>query len=177
MAATTHPYDSLLKEAFSSFGEDLAASGWRGKENDCVNRFALGHLLPRCGTSVLRHPTQIGIEVGVPQPPGVGIKGAARKDLVIWPEPWMSTWSEAWLPIHLPAVVMEWKLCHAAKPLIGLRHCTDWVRSFAEWQPRALGLTVVVDLDARKHRLLVGRYYQNDQRPLWFRFPVLRSES
>ena len=169
MPATGHPYDGLLEEAFSSFGDDLATSGWRGKENDCVNRFALGHLLPRCGAGVLRHATQIGIEVGVPQPPGVGIRGAARKDLVIWPEPWMSTWSEGWRPVHLPAVVMEWKLCHASKPLTGIKHCTRWIQSFAEWQPTALGLTVVVDLDVRKQRLLVGRYIRGGQQPEWIR--------
>jgi hypothetical protein len=72
----------------------------------------------------------------------------------------MSTWSESWRPVHLPVVVMEWKLCHATKPLTGFGHCTRCVESFAQWQPTALGLTVVVDLDARKHRLLVGRYFQ-----------------
>ena len=95
-----------------------------------MNRFAHGHLLPRCGTGALRHATQVGIEVGVPQPPGVGTRGAARKDLVIWPEPWMSTWSEDWRPVHIPVVVMEWKLCHARKRLVGCKHDQLWVKAF-----------------------------------------------
>ena len=165
--AEKHSLEPMLREAFTAFAEELATSGWRGKENDCVNWFAHGHLLARCPASSFRHPTQIGIEVGVPQPPGVGQKGAAKKDLVIWPEPWMSTWTADWRPARIPTVVMEWKLCHARKRLIGCAHDRRWVEGFARWQPGSLGLTVIVDLDARKHRVQVGRYFKNDAEPNW----------
>jgi hypothetical protein len=162
-----HALEPMILDAFRSFTEDLATSGWRGKENDAVNRFAHGYLLPRCPTGIFRHPTQIGIEVGVPQPPGVGQKRAAKKDLVIWPEPWMSTWTLDWQPANIPTVVMEWKLCHARKRLLGCAHDRRWVESLARWQPGSLGLTVIVDLDARTHRLHVGRYFRDQAEPDW----------
>ena len=162
-----HPLQGVIGDALRSFAEDLQVSRWRGKENDCVNRFAHGHLLPRCGTAPFHHPTQIGIEVGVPQPPGVGERRAARKDLVIWPEPWMCTWSLDWQPTRIPVVVMEWKICHATKRLTKCAHDRRWVKAFAAWQPTALGLTVIVDLDARKQRLLVGRYYRTEEELSW----------
>jgi hypothetical protein len=167
MPTGDHPFQRLVDEALKSFAEDLRVSSWRGKENDCINRFAHGHLLSHCGTGVLRHPTQVGIEVGVPQPPGVGTRGAARKDLVIWPEPWMCTWNSEWKPVHIPTVVMEWKICHAKKRLTGHKHDQKWIKAFAEWQPAVLGLTVVVDLDARKQRLLVGRYCRAEAEVCW----------
>lgn len=167
MKADTHPLEPMLRDAFTAFAEELASSSWRGKENDCVNLFAHGQLLARCPTGIFLHPTQIGIEVGVPQPPGVGEKGAAKKDLVIWPEPRMSTWNAEWKPANIPAVVMEWKLCHARRRLVGCSHDRRWVESFARWQPGSLGLTVIVDLDTRKHRLRVGRYFYDNADPNW----------
>src|SRR5262245_16738523 len=85
--------DSLIRDALIAFTDDFTRSEWWGKEHDCVNRFVHGFLMPQCGPSaVLAHPTQIGIEVGVAQPPGQFERGAARKDVVIWPAPWMSCW-------------------------------------------------------------------------------------
>lgn len=162
-----HPLEPTILDALRTFAEDLETSGWRGKENDAVNRFAHGFLLPRCPTGTFRHPTRIGIEVGVPQPPGIGEKRAAKKDLVIWPEPWMSTWASDWQPANIPTVIMEWKRCHSRKRLAGCAHDRRWVENFARWQPRTLGLTVIVNLDARKHRLHVGRYFGKAADPDW----------
>lgn len=167
MRADAHSLELMLREAFTAFAEELVSTGWRGKENDCVNLFAHGQLLARCPTGIFRHPTQLGIEVGVPQPPGVGQKDAAKKDLVIWPEPRMNTWSADWKPAGIPAVVMKWKLCHSRKPLAGCSHDRRWVEGFARWRPGNLGLTVTVDLDARRHRLLVGRYFMDMSDPNW----------
>jgi hypothetical protein len=132
--------DALIRDALKEFIEDLGTCRWRGKEHDCVNRFAHGFLLPRCVPSCfLHHPTQICIEVGVAQPPGIGSGGAARKDLVIWAEPWMSCWNEKWEPVNCPVVVMEWKVALPGKKLRFNRHDRQWLKGFAETNSGAVG--------------------------------------
>jgi hypothetical protein len=164
------PYaDTVIRDALVAFAEDLGSCNWRGKEHDCVNRFAHGFLLPHCGsTPFLRHPTQIGIDVGVAQPPGLGTRGSARKDLVIWPEPWMSCWDSGWKPGNHPLVIMEWKAIRERIRFRGNVHDHKWLAAFARWQPAFVGFSVVVSIGtAGPKRLAVARFCRTDVQEQW----------
>lgn len=60
--------DAVIRESLIEFAGFVAQTGWWGREREAVSLFAFGHLVPRCrGTSPLKHPTQIGIDVAVQQ--------------------------------------------------------------------------------------------------------------
>ena len=158
-----------LRDALREFAAHLDSEPWVGKEHDCVNRFAHGYLIPRCQAgSLLHHPTQIGIEVGVAQPPGIGIKAAARKDLVIWPRPWMSCYDNTWRPVHYPTVVMEWKTLREGFRFSGTAHDHAWLTAFTRSRPETLGLSIVVSVaPSPTCRLTATRFIRGEATPKW----------
>ena len=100
----------LIAKTLSEFENWPLTSGWKGKENDCVNLFTHAFLLNEVRPSnPIEHFAQVRIEIGVIQPTGVGTKVGARKDLVIWDQPRMTTLDDAWRPIKIPAAIIEWK--------------------------------------------------------------------
>ena len=90
----TNTLDDVLTQAFRNFLSDLP-SDWYAKERDCVSRFVFGYLINECreGTA-FESPAQLGIEVAVKQPAGVGEKRTAHKDLVVWRELFQTSWDE-----------------------------------------------------------------------------------
>ncbi len=161
--------ESLIRNSLEEFAAHLNAVPWVGKEHDCVNRFAHGFLIPRCqaGTA-LNHPTQVGIEVPVAQPPGVGVKAAARKDLVVWPQAWMSCYDTKWRPIHHPLVVMEWKTTRDGFRFDGTEHDHSWLSAFTSWRPETLGLSVVVSVgEQQQSRLRATRFLRGEALTEW----------
>jgi hypothetical protein len=67
--------DRLLAESLGQFVKEIKRNNWQGKERDCVNRFAMGYLVPACSDHhFLKHPTQIGIEMAVGKPRRIGTK-------------------------------------------------------------------------------------------------------
>lgn len=136
--------DRLIRETLTAFSEDLDGCSWWGKEHDFVNRYAHGFLMARCSPrSFLKHPTQIGIEVGVAQPKGF-LRPAARKDLVIWPKPWMSCWSQSWQAENHPIAVLEWKVKAKPRELRCDRHDENWLTAFSKLQPEFVGYAVTL---------------------------------
>jgi hypothetical protein len=86
---TIDKLDKLIRTALTEFAADLSSRKWHGRENELVNLFTFGHLLRLgCPPRGNLDPTQIGIEVAVPQLPywGKNPKRDVRKDLVIWPK-------------------------------------------------------------------------------------------
>jgi hypothetical protein len=64
-----------LAVAEPEVANDPHVRGWSAKERNWVNYFAHGFLLRQCApNSVLQHPTQMTIEVGVPHPRRVGAR-------------------------------------------------------------------------------------------------------
>ena len=94
-----------IEKGFREFSSFLKRSGWRGKENDCVNLFAHRFLAKR-----IRPMDRMGIEVAVPQLTGKGRKQAVRKDLVIWKQSGQTTWGKDWKAKAVPAAILEWKV-------------------------------------------------------------------
>lgn len=110
--------DALIRLSLSSLVNDISAADWTGcREREVVSLFCFGHLLRHCRPGTFLHdPTQIAIEVAVPQiAEQAGLtgkptsKGQVCKDVVVWPRPRMTCWDAAGSPTVRPASVIEWK--------------------------------------------------------------------
>lgn len=161
--------DNLVRSSLTAFIDDFSVARWWGKEHDCVNRFVHGFLMPQCSpSSFLVHPTQIGIEVGVAQPRNLFARGAARKDVVIWPQPWMSCWSEAWEAVNYPMAVMEWKALRSARRLSCHPHDRAWLAGLAKERSDFVGYSVTMNRERGcSERLLVTRFYREETSEHW----------
>lgn len=139
--------DRVVRETLISFSDHLDKRRFCGKEHDLVNRYAHGFLMARCSPgSVLKHATQIGIEVGVAQPKEKRFsRPAARKDLVIWPKPWMSCWDNKFQPANHPLAVLEWKVRLNARNLRCDPHDEEWLSAFAKSRPDFVGYSVTLN--------------------------------
>jgi len=163
--------DEVVRGSLIAFIEDFTRAEWWGKEHDCVNRFVHGFLMPQCSSaSVLAHPTQIGIEVGVAQPRSLFARSAARKDVVIWPEPWMSCWNDRWEPVNYPMVVMEWKALRTAQPLKCHAHDREWLCGLSKEREDFVGYSVTMNRERGcAERLLVLRFFRGETDEDWLR--------
>ena len=163
--------DLLVRDALAAFTDDFTSSQWWGKEHDCVNRFVHGFLFPQgFKSSVFSNATQIGIEVGVATPPGVGTRDAARKDVVIWPAPWMSCWNSEWQPVNHPVAVMEWKLVRTRGSLKCHPYDRKWLSAFAQWRPGFVGYSITLNRQrGEKERICVTRFHQDRVDEGWLR--------
>ena len=150
--------DGIIGAALAEFEDWLVASGWRGKEHDCVNQFAHGFLFRRVAQDgVISDFTQVGIESAVPQPRGVGIKAACRKDLVIWDEPGAVTWDEHWAPTRVPAAIIEWKARRRRVRALLDRRDVAWLTGYTCHYPECRGYAVTVDFAVRPGRVASAR--------------------
>lgn len=61
--------DDLIRSTLSSLTDELSTVEWTGRrEREVISLFCFGHLLRECRPGAFLHdPTQIGIEVAVPQ--------------------------------------------------------------------------------------------------------------
>lgn len=163
--------DNLIRNAFIEFIDDLAKAEWWGKEYDYVNRFAQGYLTNKCSESFfLRHPTQIGIEVGVAQPKGLFVKHGARKDLVIWPEPWMSSWNKMWEGVNYPIAILEWKAFLKKRKLRSFDHDIQWLTGMAKERHDFVGYSAIMNrANDGEDKVLVARFFRDDVNLTWLR--------
>lgn len=135
--------DRFVEDALVDFRKWYVTADWHGKERDCVNRFALGFLARniRRGAAI-SELGQIRIESAVPQPNRYQ-RAAACKDIVIWGDSLSTTWSDEWIPVNFPRVVMEWKTVRAARPRENFdNHDTTWLRAFTREHPTTFGYLV-----------------------------------
>lgn len=163
--------DRLLTKALHKFVTKIRTDCWQGKERDCVNRFAMGHLVPACGNRhFLKHATQIGIEMPVGKPRSVGVNKSLPKDLVIWREPWATCWDRDWKPSMAPLAVIEWKVSRGTKGGQKAAHDQVWLRAFAGSNRRSVGYAVHVRFpeDGSPCRVAVARYFRTDHDTHWF---------
>lgn len=164
--------DRLLADALPRFIADIRRDEWRGKERDCVNRFAMGYLIDACIKNTcrfLKHPTQISVEMPIGKPRGVGIKKSLSKDLVIWREPWTNCWDTEWNPSLSPLAVIEWKVTRGPKGGQKADHEKAWLRAFARSNPKSVGYAVRLRFDGVNPgcRITVARFFRSEHDPEW----------
>ena len=158
----THALDLVLENAFSSLANTFQDT-WNGKrEREIVSLFCFGHLIHQCKPkSFLHDPTQIGIEVPVPQIESqlslsglTSAKTQVCKDIVIWPHPRMTCWDNSGLPTIAPTGVIEWK--HNKKRVSN--YDVQWLIKFSQNRPDFVGYVVCTqDKSFRDFRLSCSR--------------------
>jgi len=131
--------EDIVRISLNELAEYLSESTWRGRERELVSLYAFGFLQKHCKPkSVLRDPTQIGIEVAVPQLPKPGAKSQVCKDLVIWKKPGMTCWDRRGKPTRHPLAILEWKV-NLKK---GIEADIDWLSAYSEERPKFAGFSV-----------------------------------
>lgn len=163
--------DSVIRQSLSEFVSDIFQAGWLGREREAVSLYVLGYLIRYCKPNCfLRDPTQIGIEVAVPQLRGPNKKKQVCKDLVIWRQPRMTCWNSAWEPVEYPTAILEWKVYRAGQASRGLgvsRYDIAWLGEFSVGLDDFVGYAVSLDLRSRKFRLLCTRVHDGQPNHRW----------
>lgn len=165
--------DALARASLSSLLGDLFGPGWNGRrEREVVSLFCFGHLLSHCRPGTfLSDPTQIAIEVAVPQIAGqkslsgsASSKGQVCKDIVIWPRPRMTCWDDSGRPTIRPSCVFEWK--HDAGGVAP--YDVQWLTEFSRLAEDFVGYAVCTNQKRpRSFRLSCTRVYKGKSEPRW----------
>lgn len=156
--------DRIIQQSLMEFIEDIFNGGWYGKEREAVSLYAFGYLCKRCQpNTVLCDPKQIGIEVRVPKPHGVGKKVEICKDLVIWREPYINCWDKQRQPTNYPLAVLEWKVSHRGV----YAGDVDWLCALSVDCDEFVGYAICLDLTERKFRLSCTRVHNGLREPEW----------
>lgn len=164
--------DELIRSCLSSLIQDVRNGKWKGRrERELISLFCFGHLLRFCRPGFfLRDPTQIGIEVPVPQISAqrslTGKSANKRqvcKDVVIWAEPGMTCWDSAAQPTVRPACIIEWKHNEVSD------YDVRWLRHFSAVCRPFVGYAVHTKQEAQgQFALSCARIYMGEDKPGWF---------
>ncbi len=165
--------DALMRSSLPSLVEDISAADWTGRrEREVVSLFCFGHLVRHCRPGAFLHdPTQIAIEVAVPQVDSqTSFSGRAAsklqvcKNVVLWPGPRMTCWDAAGAPTVMPASVIEWK--HGVGEASG--HGVEWLTAFSARLDDFVGYAVCTNRGGTQaSRLSCARVYQGQVQPRW----------
>ncbi len=157
--------DRLIGRTLVRFENWLLSSDWHGRENECVNLFAHGFLFKEIGVGKpIEDFTQIGIEASVPQPKGVGVKAAVRKDLVIWDKARETAFNADWTPVYSPISIIEWKARRKPKHATLLdSHDVRWLSQMSLQNHNSLGYAVTVDFINPTRRISSARFFCGKQ--------------
>lgn len=168
--------DAVVRRSLRSFATDISLPSWQGREREMVSLYVMGHLLPCCGKSApFRHPTQVGIEVAVPQL--TRTKGAIRKktvckDVVIWPRPKMTCWKGE--DLTYPLAVMEWKTVNDTDNPVALKRKqseyqkdVEWLRATSLLAKSFVGYAVWVNRKGRRPALTCTRVSGGNTTERW----------
>ncbi len=150
--------DRAVQRSLRAFLHYIKARGWTGRENEAVSLYALGFLQRECkARTPLRHPTQIGIEVGATDSAKKGPNSQTRKDLVIWREAGANRWFPRGERSE-PLAIMEWKVSRTGfRPGRSNSEDRAWLASHCRHHPRTVGYAVLLLLSATPPRLDVHR--------------------
>jgi hypothetical protein len=146
--------DSTIRQSLLEFKSHVFERPWWGREREAISLYAFGYLQQHCKSgSFLFDPTQIGIEMAVPQIKSTNSKEQVCKDLVIWPQPFMTCWNEKKVPCLYPTVIMEWKANKSVVSADDVR----WLQSYSTQLPDFVGYAVCLDLLKRSFELSCSR--------------------
>ena len=161
--------DLAVGAAATAFADAVFANGWRGREREAVSLYAIGYLIPQCRPGTALHsPTQIAVEAAVPGVPGLNPKGRVNKDLVIWARPAQTCWDDAWVVVHDPVAVLEWKVYRrTTRAPVFPAYDLEWLQRFSTTRPHFVGYSIWLDLARRNGRLAAARVYAGGVEMEW----------
>jgi hypothetical protein len=156
--------DQSIKSALEHLSLDLDTTGWWGREREVVSLYSFNYLLPSL-IEVLPnfHPSQLGIEVAVPQIQEPNSKAQVNKDIVIWPEPFMTCWDNDGNPTRYPVAIMEWKANVQELSNTDI----DWLCSYSAKNIQFVGFSTTIDLMNRRFKLKAARIYLGSVDDRW----------
>lgn len=164
--------DYIVEASLRALAADPHVHAWRAKERNWVNYFAHRHLLEHCkAAGPLSHPSQIGIEVAVPQPAGYE-KLTVSRDLVLWAECGATCWNDAWEPCNHPLAILEWKVHRPGHRNAKVSHERAWLRAYCAWQPTVLGYAIEVDGCSSVATLSCARFLGTTETPAWLQLEL-----
>jgi hypothetical protein len=165
-------FDSIVRASLESLALELKGNEWKGRrEREVISLFCFGHLLKYCQAgSVLSDPTQIGIEVAVPQIDNHrALAGRAPqkrqvcKDVVIWPKARMVSWDDDGRATVRPRCVIEWK--HNEKRIS--LYDIQWLREFSALSSSFVGFAVCTRRPPREFTLSCTRVFNGELQKHW----------
>lgn len=167
-----HVLDPIVKDALSLLANTFQ-DAWNGKrEREIVSLFCFGHLIHQCKPNAFLHdPSQIGIEVPVPQIESqsslsglTSAKTQVCKDIVIWPHPRMTCWDDSGCPTVAPTCIIEWK--HNERNVS--KYDIQWMTKFSHAHPDFVGYAVCTqDKSFGNFRLSCSRISQGEVEHRW----------
>src|SRR5215211_258366 len=140
--------DQIIKRSLRKLAEDAHVRSWCAKEHDWVSYFAHHYLLVECSPGgPLKKPGQIGIDVAVPQPPGLRVnqKQSVGRDLVIWPNCGDTCFDVDWKASKHPLAILEWKVHRPKHPNRKVEAERNWLRAYCKWQPSVIGYAIEIN--------------------------------
>lgn len=162
--------DEPVHSALTAFANNTLDETWSGqREREAVSLFAFGALLNQIDSAgPLKDPTQIGLEVPVPQvtledEDGQRKKNQVCKDVVIWPEPRMTCWDTDGNPTRTPAAVIEWKFDRASI----YQYDVEWLNTFTSKYSDCVGYAVTANPPGSKFILSCTRVADGKEQPKW----------
>jgi hypothetical protein len=178
--------DQMIDRSLRRLAEDTQVRRWRARERNWVNYFAPRHLISECSPDgPLKDCAQIGIEVGVPQPPFYK-KLAVGRDLVIWAnvgdtcwtqtdEATASVFNERWPPSTHPLAILEWKVWRPNHPKGSKKsrnHEREWLKNYCRWQPSVLGYAIEIDGTVSPATLTCTRFLGSTESQVWLKLTM-----
>ena len=156
--------------ALNSFCTEMTADPRPfARERELVSWFVMGHLAKQLQSeSVLNNILQIGIELACPQEARVDNPRSfpdVCKDIVIWPHPRDTCWTEHGHPERFPLSVIEWKALNRRDTLADLKRKrseanardAEWLKWFSRQAGGREGFSIVSDLTQSQFALSAWR--------------------
>ena len=172
-------FDAIVEQSIKALSADARITNWQAKEHNWVSYFAFQHLLRHCRPEgVISHPGQIGIEVGVPQPPDCGFAAqATRRDLVIWPTTGMTCWDADWNPVHHPLAILERKVHRPGRKNRFVAHERRWLNSYCTWQQSVIAYAIEIDGSINPSTITCSRFLGSEERTDWLKVQIATAVS
>jgi hypothetical protein len=165
--------NDILRQSLTDCFEHICISKWKGRERELVSLYAFSFLQKHCAPdSVLYDSGQIAIECAVTQVTEGG-KALVCKDLLIWPQPNMTTWS---FPETRPLVIMEWKArgmntVSDTAMTKAIRSDVAWLSSYITKHPETLGIAIGVDVTPEKQTMTAHMVHTEGVNDNWLCLP------
>jgi len=166
--------DQIVRGSLERFVRDISVGGWTGRrEREAISLYVLDYLQREVSPGgPIRDVTQIAIEVPVRQIDGrvmVAMSGRSRakahvaKDLVIWPRPRMTCWSESDRSGGAPLAIMEWKF----GTRLPSEYDVKWLEAYSKGRPGFTGYAVSLSRGARGFELVGTRVRRATRQERW----------
>ena len=188
MSGRVTELDRIIQRSLSDFVDAITRDRWSGRrEREAISLYVMAHLQHEAKRGrVLYDPLQIAIEFPIRQIAAEkqtaisrrkGAKREVAKDVMIWREPKMTTWTRDGRSHHAPLAILEWKFGRVSPFEDDVR----WLEEYAIEHPGCVGYAVSLHRDKRGiFSVNVARVARGKREAGWFAHaarPALTAET